>query len=45
MDSTLVGSHGSELGTEAGVNFHSMQKGDWSAVFLVRIFKTIVAMS
>ena len=28
MDSALVGSHGSKLGTEAGVNFHSMQKGD-----------------
>ena len=45
VDSALVGSHGSKLGTEAGVNFHSMQMGDWSAVFLARIFKTIVAMS
>ena len=40
-----MGSDGSKLGTEAGENFHSMQKGDWSAVFLARIFKTIVAMS
>ena len=39
-----MGSHGSKLGTEAGVIFHSMQKGDWSAVFLARIFKTIVAI-
>ena len=28
MDSALVGSHGSEVGTEAGLNFHSMKKGD-----------------
>ena len=34
MDSALVGSHGSKLGTEAGVNFHSMQKGDLTKLFL-----------